>query len=99
MKKMTGLMMLLCASFLIFSSVPANAEWPADQQITMIVAYSPGGSTDIMARLVANYIEPYIGQKVVVLNKPGAGAEIGYTLVSEAKPDGYTVGFLNKIHP
>lgn len=95
MKKMTGLMMLLCASFLIFSSVPANAEWPADQQITMIVAYAPGGSTDIMARLVANYIEPYIGQKVVVLNKPGAGAEIGYTLVSEAKPDGYTVGFLN----
>ncbi len=95
MKKMIGLLVVLCMSFIFSATAPAFAEWPEEQQITMILAYSPGGSTDIMARLVANYIEPYIGQKVVVLNKPGAGAEIGYTLLSEAKPDGYTVGFLN----
>ncbi|SBV96989.1 conserved exported hypothetical protein [uncultured delta proteobacterium] len=73
----------------------AEAAWPADQPITMIVAYSPGGATDIAARLAAVYIEKYLGQSVAVINRPGAGGEIGFTALAEAKPDGYTIGFIN----
>ena len=46
--------------------------------VTLVVAYSPGGAVDNIARSVAQYIEPYLGQRVVVQNKPGAGGEIGY---------------------
>jgi len=95
MKKSKCFLGILCVSLFFLYASPSFAAWPADQTITMVIAYSPGGSTDIMARLVANYLEPVIGQKIIVLNKPGAGAEIGYTTLSEAKPDGYTVGFLN----
>ncbi len=88
--------LLLLATVLVVSAAPrAEAAWPKDQPITMIVAYAPGGATDIAARLAAVYIEKYLGQSVVVLNKPGAGGEIGFTALAEAKPDGYTVGFIN----
>jgi tripartite-type tricarboxylate transporter receptor subunit TctC len=73
----------------------AEAAWPKDQPITMVVAYAPGGATDVAARLAAVYIEKHLGQSIVVLNKPGAGGEIGFNTLAEAKPDGYTVGFIN----
>jgi len=76
-------------------SPKAEAAWPSDQPITMIVAYSPGGATDVAARLAAVYIEKYLGQSVVVINRPGAGGEIGFTALAESKPDGYTIGFIN----
>jgi tripartite-type tricarboxylate transporter receptor subunit TctC len=86
----------LAAGMLILGAAPkAEAAWPADQPITMIVAYSPGGATDIAARLAAVYIEKYLGQSIVVINRPGAGGEIGFTALAEAKPDGYTIGFIN----
>ncbi|MEW6046641.1 MAG: tripartite tricarboxylate transporter substrate binding protein [Bacillota bacterium] len=73
----------------------ASAEWPNDRPITMIVAYSPGGATDIAARLLAPYIEKYLGQSIIILNRPGAGGEVGFTALATAAPDGYTVGFIN----
>jgi tripartite-type tricarboxylate transporter receptor subunit TctC len=89
--------LLVTCSLLIPSliSAPAKADWPNDQPITMIVSYAPGGATDIAARLAAVYLEKYLNQSVVVLNRPGAGGEIGFTALSESKPDGYTIGFLN----
>lgn len=86
----------LAAIILVLGTVPkTEAAWPNDQPITMIVAYSPGGATDIAARLAAVYIEKYLGQSLVVINRPGAGGEIGFTALAEAKSDGYTVGLIN----
>ena len=62
--------------------------------VTLIVAYSPGGAVDTIGRTVAKYIEPYLGQRVVVRNKPGAGGEIGYRSLATANPDGYTMGMI-----
>lgn len=77
-------------------AVPAMAEYP-EKPITMIVAYSAGGSTDVTARLLAPFIEKYLGDgaKVVVENRPGAGGEVGFTAIANASPDGYTIGFVN----
>lgn len=89
-------LLLFLATIITFSGTgQASAAWPDEKPITMIVAYSPGGSTDVAARLAAVYIEKYLGQSVVVLNKPGAGGEVGFTALAEAEADGYTVGFIN----
>jgi len=82
------LMCLLCTT--------AGAAWP-DKPITMVVAYSPGGGTDLIARAVQPYLEKYLGggAKVVILHRPGAGGEIGFAAIANAAPDGYTIGFVN----
>ncbi len=75
----------------------ATAAWPADQPINMIVAYAPGGGTDIIARAIVPFIEKYLGDgaKINIVNRPGAGGEIGFTAIAAAQPDGYTIGFVN----
>jgi tripartite-type tricarboxylate transporter receptor subunit TctC len=74
----------------------AQAAYP-EQPIKMVVAYAPGGGTDIIARLTAQYIQKYLGNNAsfVVINKAGAGGGLGFTELSTAPPDGYTVGFIN----
>jgi tripartite-type tricarboxylate transporter receptor subunit TctC len=68
----------------------AQADWPS-KQITIVVGFSPGGSTDFVARIMADEFRKAWGQAVVVENKPGAGGNIGANLVAKAKPDGYTL--------
>ena len=89
---------LALASFVLATSVgvaPAFAEYP-ERPITMIVAYTAGGGTDIAARTLVPFIEKELGGATIsVLNRPGAGGEIGFTALSQAKPDGYTIGFIN----
>ncbi len=72
------------------------AEYPK-QPIEMIVAYSAGGGTDTAARTLAPFIEKYLGEgaSISVINRPGAGGEVGFTELSQADPDGYTIGFIN----
>lgn len=74
----------------------AHAAYP-DQPIKMIVAYAPGGGTDIVARLMAQAIQKHLGPNasIVVVNRPGAGGGIGFSELANAKPDGYTIGFIN----
>nr|WP_245152529.1 tripartite tricarboxylate transporter substrate binding protein [Allopusillimonas soli] len=74
----------------------AAAAYP-DHPISMVVSYGPGGGTDLVARALAPFIEKYLGNdaRIVVLNRPGAGGEIGFAEIARAKPDGYTIGFLN----
>lgn len=61
----------------------------------MIVAYPAGGSTDVGARILAAAAEKDLGQPITVVNKGGAGGQLGFTEIARAKPDGYTLGFLN----
>lgn len=74
----------------------AHAEYP-ERPITMIVAYSAGGGTDVAARTLVPYIEKYLGKgaSITVLNKAGAGGEVGFTELAQMKPDGYVIGFIN----
>lgn len=73
----------------------ALAAYP-DQPVRMIVAYAPGGGTDIVARLTAQYMQKYLGGgSMAVINRPGAGGAIGFTELTSAPADGYTIGFIN----
>ena len=72
----------------------AEAPWPS-RPIEMIVAYAPGGGTDLVARLLARHLEKELGATIVVQNKPGAGGAIGFAELARATPDGYTIGFIN----
>lgn len=73
-----------------------RAAYP-EKPINLLIAFSPGGGTDIIARVIAPYIEKYLGDgaKIVVMNRPGAGGAIGFTALANAAPDGYTIGFIN----
>ncbi|MCC2595576.1 tripartite tricarboxylate transporter substrate binding protein [Pusillimonas sp. MFBS29] len=91
----------LCAGFVsaaLFGGVAQAAEdWPV-KPVTSVVAFSPGGTTDILAREIANALTPMWGQSVVVENKPGGAGNIGTQAVISAEPDGYTI-LINSIGP
>jgi tripartite-type tricarboxylate transporter receptor subunit TctC len=71
--------------------------WP-NRPIRMIVPYTPGGYTDLMARLVGQKISEALGQPIIFENKPGANAIIGTDVVAKAAPDGYTFGTVIAAH-
>ena len=77
-------------SILLASAGHSLAQgWP-NRPIRMVVPYTPGGYTDLMARLVGQKISEALGQPIVFENKPGANAIIGTDVVAKAAPDGYT---------
>jgi len=67
----------------------AQAAWPA-QAIKLVVPFTPGGSTDVLARLIAQRLEPLLKQPVVIENRPGAGGLPAASAVARAESDGYT---------
>lgn len=73
-----------------------HAAWP-EQPINMVIAYAPGGGTDIIARNIIPFIEKQLGEgaRFTVINRPGAGGDIGFAAIAAAPPDGYTIGFIN----
>lgn len=95
MKHFSKLLSVSCVAMLGLSgNAVAQANYP-DRPVQMIVAYSAGGGTDIAARTLAPFIGKYLDGDVTVVNKPGAGGEVGFTELAQAKPDGYTIGFIN----
>ena len=99
MHSLTSLRKLLSTLALCAAAIApglASAAYP-DAPIKMIVAYAAGGGTDIIARLLAQYTQKHLGgdASIVVLNRPGAGGGIGFAELANAKPDGYTIGFIN----
>ncbi len=77
-------------------ALPARAEapWPS-KPIKLVVPYAPGGTTDVVARVVGEYLSRQLGQNIVIENRPGKGATIGTAQVAKAAPDGYTLVMSN----
>lgn len=75
----------------LLTGTPASAqEWPT-RPIRLVVPFAPGGSTDILGRLVGQKLSEALGQPVVVENRPGAAGNVGTDIVAKAPPDGYTI--------
>lgn len=85
---------LAMAASLVLVGQPANAQYP-DKPITLIVPWAAGGSTDQTSRVLAKAAEAYLGQPIVVVNRPGASTTIGMAELAKAQPDGYTIGTLS----
>jgi tripartite-type tricarboxylate transporter receptor subunit TctC len=73
-----------------FTASALAQAWPS-KPITLIVPFPAGGTTDVLARALADKLSPVLGQTVIVESKPGAGATLGADFVAKAKPDGYTL--------
>ena len=71
---------------------PASAADFPSKPITMVVPFSQGGATDRMARMIAPALEEQLGQRVVIVNQPGAGGAVGLANLAKARADGYTIG-------
>jgi len=74
---------------------PAPAQDFPRRPIQLIVPFPAGGSTDVGARIVASIAEKDLGQPVIVVNRTGAAGQLGWTEAARAKPDGYTLAFIN----
>ncbi|CAB3927108.1 hypothetical protein LMG26858_05968 [Achromobacter anxifer] len=90
---------LLLAAGLAASLGAANAaDWPA-RPVKIVVPFAAGGTTDLIARLIATPMSQQLGQPVVVENRPGVGGLLGADAVAKAAPDGYTVLMANISYP
>lgn len=91
---------LFAASVMLGATPALAAEYP-DRPVSLMVSYGAGGATDFQARIVSMMSgnEDYLGQPMVVINKPGAGGRVGWNwFTSEAEPDGYTLAAYNIPH-
>jgi tripartite-type tricarboxylate transporter receptor subunit TctC len=79
------------AASLAAPSFAQTPEWPAAKTITYVVPFTPGGSTDVVGRTIAEKLQQSLKQTVVVENKPGQGGGIGASQVAKAPADGYTL--------
>ena len=92
------LLRTLASAFVLLCSPLLATAQPGDypsRPIKWIVAYPPGGSTDLVARLMAQWLSQRVGQQVIVENKPGGGNNIGTEMAIKSPPDGYTIFLVN----
>jgi tripartite-type tricarboxylate transporter receptor subunit TctC len=87
---MIRVMTLAAAAALTFTAAASAQDWKPEKPITVIVPWAAGGSTDQVTRIAAAEIEKALGQKLVVVNQPGASGSIGTRNVMNAPADGYT---------
>jgi tripartite-type tricarboxylate transporter receptor subunit TctC len=79
------------AAAVVFTQLAFAQAWPTAKNISLVVPFSAGGGTDIVARLLAQKMSEVLKTNVIVENKPGASAQIGTKYVVDAAPDGYTL--------
>jgi len=82
---------LMVAAMVPIDSGAALAQGYPDRAITLIVPFTPGASTDAVARLTRDILARELGQPVVIDNRPGVGGTLGAAAVANAPPDGYTL--------
>ena len=85
----------LVVAALSLAGVAAQAQDYPTKPVKWVVAYPPGGTTDILARIIGQYLSEHLGQQFVIDNRPGAGNNIGTEVVVNSPPDGYTVLLVN----
>lgn len=94
---MTSISRLIAATLLCIAA-PAQLAYAADyptRPVKWIVPYPPAGTTDVLARIIAQWLTEHLGQSFVIENKPGAGNNLGVESVVNAPPDGYTMLLVN----
>jgi tripartite-type tricarboxylate transporter receptor subunit TctC len=91
MKELWGAVALTALAVVAAASGAAAQDNDPSRPIQVMVPTPPGGGTDIIARQLAEIIEPILGQKLVIENKPGGGGSVGTALITQARPDGYTL--------
>ena len=88
-------LLLRAAVLIVFSSpllaAPTRAADYPNRPVTLVVAFTPGGPSDVLARIVGKKMEELLGQPFIIENRPGAGGNIAADYVAHAKPDGYTL--------
>ena len=82
----------LGAGGLLSTQLAAQSKWPS-KPVRLIIPFAPGGSNDIIGRLLSTKMTQRLGQAVVVENKGGSGGTIGTDFVAKSQPDGYTLLF------
>jgi tripartite-type tricarboxylate transporter receptor subunit TctC len=88
---------LAAIALLLALTAPAAAEYP-DKPVRLIIPFPPGGSNDVVGRLVANQLSEKLGHKVFVDNRGGAGGVLGTEAAAAAAPDGYTLLIVSIAH-
>ncbi|WP_185961575.1 tripartite tricarboxylate transporter substrate binding protein [Telmatospirillum sp. J64-1] len=91
LRKICGLALAALTASVV-STVGASAQYP-ERSVTIVVPFSAGGNTDVIARVIADHLTEELGQPVVIENRGGGGGTIGTRVVAKAKPDGYTLLF------
>ena len=97
MPKLRALLQAAGLLLALTSSVAAQQDYP-NRPVRMIIAFPPGGSNDVVGRLIATHLGEKLGKQVVVDNRAGAGGVIGTEILTKAAPDGYTISVVSITH-
>lgn len=92
MKKVSALLAIALVGFSTYAT--AQTDFPS-KPIQLIVGWAAGGTTDLLARTLAQEAKKFLGREVIIVNKPGATGSLGAMYVAAAQPDGYTLGVMN----
>ena len=79
------------------TSVAAQSDYP-NRPVRLIIPFPPGGSNDVVGRMIGTQLSEQLGKQVIVDNRAGAGGVIGTEIVTKAAPDGYTLGVISLAH-
>ncbi|MFZ7130955.1 MAG: tripartite tricarboxylate transporter substrate binding protein [Eubacteriales bacterium] len=99
-KKKNIIISILVFMWIVAFSFTCNAvsnqnDFP-ERPITLLIPYSPGGGSDVGARLLQPYVEEELGVPIVIENRPGAGGAVGFTEIANSNADGYKIGYFNQ---